>query len=60
VLSAEKDRLQSENSRLLGQIESLHEQVRHLQLKESDFIELQREFGKLEGKNELLMKNNNN
>jgi cation transport regulator ChaB len=60
VLSAEKERLQSNNSRLLGQIESLHERVRHLQLKESDFIELQREFGKLEGKNELLMKTNNN
>jgi cation transport regulator ChaB len=57
VVVAEKDRLQSENSRLAGQIESFHEQVKQLQQKESAFIELQREFGKLEGKNEFLMQN---
>lgn len=55
ILNTEKQELLSANSRLLGQIESLHERVKHLELKEAAYSELQREFGKLEGKNELLM-----
>jgi hypothetical protein len=46
----------AENSRLLGLLEANESRIKQLEIKEVEFDKLQRAYGKLEGKFELLSK----
>ena len=56
VLQSRNEELVAENSRLLGLLEANESRIKQLEIKEVEFDKLQRAYGKLEGKFELLSK----
>lgn len=55
-LQNKNEKLLSENSNLAGKISSAIERINQLETKELELVNLQREFGKLEGQLEILNK----
>jgi len=56
-LSLKNEKIQAENSHLTGLLESMQERINKLEAKEDAYNQLQREFGKLEGKIAILSSN---
>ncbi|MCF2948827.1 DNA-binding protein [Paraglaciecola aquimarina] len=56
VLQSRNEELVAENSRLLGLLEANESRIKQLEIKEVEFDKLQRAYGKLEGRFELLSK----